>query len=71
VMLTFIGGAIGVLLGWGVSLLINKFGGMTTDVSLWSVALAFFVAAAIGIIFGYYPARRAAALNPIEALRYE
>lgn len=71
VMLTFIGGVIGVLLGWGASLLITKFSGMTTDVSLWSIALAFIVAAGIGIIFGYYPAKRAAALNPIEALRYE
>jgi len=70
-MLTFIGGVIGVILGWVISLLISKFGGLTTSVSMFSILLAFGVSAAIGIIFGYYPARRAASLNPIEALRYE
>ncbi|MDO8512519.1 MAG: ABC transporter permease, partial [bacterium] len=45
--------------------------GIATQVSFSSIALAFGVSAAIGIIFGYYPARRAASLNPIEALRYE
>ncbi len=71
IMLTFIGGIIGVILGWVISLLITKFGGLTTSVSMFSILLAFGVSAAIGIIFGYYPARRAASLNPIEALRYE
>jgi putative ABC transport system permease protein len=71
VMLTFIGGLIGILLGWGVSYGINYFGFIQTTVSALSVLLAFGVSAVIGIIFGYYPARRAAKLNPIEALRYE
>jgi putative ABC transport system permease protein len=71
VALTFIGGIIGIFLGWVASLLITKFSGTTTVVSLMSVLLAFGVSAAIGIIFGYYPARRAAGLDPIEALRYE
>ncbi len=70
-MLTFIGGIAGILLGWFISLLISKFGGMATSISLFSVVLAFGVSAAIGIGFGYYPARRAASLSPIEALRYE
>ncbi len=69
--LTFIGGVVGVALGWLLSLLIAKFGGITTSISPSSVLLAFGVSALIGIVFGYYPARRAAALNPIEALRYE
>ncbi|MCX6764857.1 MAG: ABC transporter permease [Candidatus Nealsonbacteria bacterium] len=69
--LTFIGGVFGVISGWVISLLIAKFGGLTTTISLSSIILAFGVSAAIGIGFGYYPARRAAALNPIEALRYE
>jgi len=71
VMLTFIGGVVGVALGWTVSLLITQFAGITTSISWWSVFLAVGVATLTGIIFGYYPARRAAALNPIEALRYE
>lgn len=71
VMLTFIGGVIGVALGWGISSIINYFGIIQTSVSLSSVLLAFGVSAGIGIIFGYYPARRAAGLNPIDALRYE
>lgn len=69
--LTFIGGIIGVFLGWLASFLITKFGGTTTSVTLFSVILGFGVSAAIGIVFGYYPARQAAKLNPIEALRYE
>lgn len=71
VMLTFTGGAIGIILGWVLSLLVSRFGGITTSISLFSILLAFGVSAAIGIGFGYYPARRAAGLNPIEALRYE
>lgn len=71
VMLTFLGGVIGVILGWLLSVLVTTFAGIATSISLWSVLLAFGVSAAIGMIFGYYPARRAAGLNPIEALRYE
>lgn len=71
VMLTFVGGTFGIVLGWAISYAISQFAGITTSVSLGSVLLAFGVSAGIGIIFGYYPARRAAGLNPIEALRYE
>jgi putative ABC transport system permease protein len=71
VMLTFIGGIVGILLGWILSYAVAYFGSMTTKVSLMSILLAVGVSAAIGIIFGYYPARRAAKLNSIEALRYE
>ncbi len=71
VMLTFLGGVIGVALGWAVSMGVTQFAGITTSISPQSVLVAFGVSAAIGIIFGYYPARRAASLNPIEALRYE
>jgi ABC-type antimicrobial peptide transport system permease subunit len=71
VALTFIGGIIGILLGAGISILISKFVGITTTVSLFSILLSFGVSALVGIIFGYYPAYRAAKLNPIEALRYE
>jgi putative ABC transport system permease protein len=71
VMLTFVGGVIGVALGWGVSFGVTSLGILQTSVSLSSVLLAFGVSAVIGIVFGYYPAMRASKLNPIEALRYE
>ncbi len=71
VMLTFLGGLVGVILGWIISILISRFGGIKTEVSLFSIILAFGVSAVIGIIFGYYPAKKAASFNPIEALRYE
>jgi putative ABC transport system permease protein len=71
VMLTFLGGIIGVVLGWGVSFLVSSLKIVQTHVSISSVLLAFGVSAGIGIVFGYYPARRASKLNPIEALRYE
>ncbi len=71
VALTFIGGVIGIILGWLASLAMTRFAGITTTVSIPSVFLAIGVSGAIGIIFGYYPAWRAAKLNPIDALRYE
>ncbi|MEI7720319.1 MAG: ABC transporter permease [bacterium] len=71
VALTLIGGIIGITLGMLISFGISYFGILQTSVSLQAILLAFGVSAAIGITFGYYPARRAANLNPIEALRYE
>ncbi|OGI68944.1 hypothetical protein A2732_01060 [Candidatus Nomurabacteria bacterium RIFCSPHIGHO2_01_FULL_40_10] len=71
VTLTFIGGILGIILGWLISFAVTSSGIVATQVSLSSVLLAFGVSASIGIIFGYYPARRAAMLNPIDALRYE
>ena len=71
VMLTFIGGVAGVALGWGIATIVTSLGLIQTKVSLASIFLAFGVSAVIGIVFGYYPARRAASLNPIDALRYE
>ncbi len=71
VALTLIGGTIGISLGWLIAAIVNWTGIIQTSVSPFSVLLAFGVSALIGIVFGYYPARRAASLNPIEALRYE
>lgn len=71
VVLTFIGGGIGVVLGWLASLGATKFFSINTTVSASSVLLAFGVSAAVGVIFGFYPARRASNLSPIKALRYE
>jgi putative ABC transport system permease protein len=71
VALTFIGGIIGIIIGWLAAYLVTKFGGVTTSVSSSSVFLSVGISALVGIVFGYYPARRAAKLNPIEALRYQ
>lgn len=72
VILTFLGGALGIVLGWIMSLLVTHFiSSLTTSISLSSILLAFGVSAGVGIVFGFYPARRAANLSPIEALRYE
>lgn len=71
VMLTFIGGGVGVLLGLIASYFISSFSSISSVISLSSILLSFGVSAAVGIIFGFYPARRAANLSPIEALRYE
>ncbi len=71
VILTFLGGAIGIILGSGLSYGIAFFTGMAAEISLFSIILAFTVSACIGIGFGYWPAQKAAKLNPIEALRYE
>jgi len=71
IMLTLIGGVIGILVGSLISLIINQLDIIQTRVSLFSVLLSFGVSGTIGIVFGYYPARRASRMNPIEALRYE
>lgn len=71
VTLTVLGGFFGVAIGWGVSEIITALGVMTTVVTAEAVLLAFGVCAAIGIVFGYYPARAASKLDPIEALRYQ
>ncbi len=71
VLVTLLGGIIGMLIGYGASQAISVFAGMNTTVSWTSVALAVGVSATIGLVFGFYPARRAAKLNPIQALRYE
>ena len=70
-MLTTIGGVLGIALGWLVATVVNATGIVQTSVSFSSVLLAVSVSAGIGILFGYYPARRAASLHPIQALRYE
>ena len=71
VMLTAIGGIIGIIMGIVIAWLITLTGLLTAKISLTSVVLSFGVAASIGIVFGYYPAARASDLNPIDALRYE
>jgi putative ABC transport system permease protein len=71
IAVTLIGGIIGIVLGVAVALLVTRLGILQTTVTVGPVVLAFGVSAFIGIVFGYYPAKKAADLNPIEALRYE
>lgn len=71
VMVTFVGGLIGVVLGVGVAYVLSRSMGLPFALSPLSILLAFGVSAAIGVLFGWYPAQKAANLQPIEALRYE
>lgn len=70
-LLSLAGGLIGVLVGIGGSYLYGNFGELRTVIQPYSILLAFSSAAAVGIFFGYYPANKAARLDPIEALRHE
>jgi len=70
-MLSLTGGLLGILCGVGGSWVFNLFGGMRTVIVPVSIVLAFTSAAAVGIFFGFYPANKAAQLDPIEALRHE
>jgi len=71
VLISVSGGFIGIFLGIILAVLIQKIAGITTIVSLFSVVVAFGVSAAVGVIFGYSPAKRASERDPIESLRYE
>ena len=71
VMVSVLGGIIGILLGFSMTKVITFYAHWQTIVQPWTIFLSFGVAAAIGVGFGYYPARQAAMLNPIDALRYE
>jgi putative ABC transport system permease protein len=70
-LVSLFGGMIGVILGYAVPEIITLYAGWRTIVQPWTIALAFGVSASVGIGFGIYPARQAALLNPIDALRYE
>jgi len=71
VTLSMIGGAFGILLGVATSFAVGEFANWRTDITPQAVALAVGFSAAVGVFFGFYPARKASRLLPIEALRYE
>jgi len=70
-MLSLVGGFLGILLGVGGAMAISNGFGWAVEISTFSIVLAFGFSALVGVSFGYYPAWRASLLNPIEALRYE
>jgi putative ABC transport system permease protein len=65
------GGALGVLLGVVIALAVTALIGMPSSIKLWAVASGLMVSASVGVFFGVYPARKAAKLDPIVALRFE
>jgi putative ABC transport system permease protein len=71
VTLSMIGGAFGILLGIGTSFAVGEFANWRTEITPQAIALAVGFSAAVGVFFGFYPARKASRLLPIEALRYE
>ncbi|HKB90455.1 MAG TPA: FtsX-like permease family protein, partial [Opitutaceae bacterium] len=70
-ILSLMGGIAGILLGIGASQILASMNGWPTLVSPMAVVLAFFSSGAVGVVSGFYPARKAAQLDPIDALRYE
>jgi ABC-type antimicrobial peptide transport system permease subunit len=70
-VISLTGGLSGLLLGVGVSLGLSRVAGWAVGISAQSVVLAFTFSVGVGVLFGFWPARKAAALNPIQALRYE
>ncbi len=71
VFLTGAGGILGIILGFGISEAVKAATPLPASVTMWSVALGFFVSVSVGLFFGIFPARRAARLDPIVSLRYE
>ena len=71
ILLSGLGGVLGVLLGTLVSELLARYAGWPVHLPYRAMLYAFSFSLAVGVFFGYYPARKAAQLNPIEALRYE
>jgi len=71
ITISILGGLIGIVLGWGLAVILGKTMGWSIVVTSWSILLSVGFSCVIGIFFGWYPARKAANLNLIDALRYE
>ena len=71
ILLSVTGGIIGVILGVSLSLILNAFRHIATQIEPWSIIMSFAVCTFTGVFFGWYPAKKAARLDPIEAIRYE
>jgi putative ABC transport system permease protein len=71
VLISFVGGLLGIACGFGLSRLVAVMAGWSTIITLNSILLAFLVSVSVGLIFGIYPAAKAARLDPVEALRHE
>jgi putative ABC transport system permease protein len=70
-MISFVGGSFGIVFGFLMSRMIAWFAGWSTIVTASSILLAFVVSITVGLVFGIYPAMKAARLDPVEAIRYE
>jgi ABC-type antimicrobial peptide transport system permease subunit len=70
-VLSTLGGIIGIIIGMTISFTLSKFAGWAAIVTPQSIVLAFTFSATVGVVFGFWPARKASLLSPIEALRYE
>jgi putative ABC transport system permease protein len=69
--LTLVGGIVGMIVGWGIAIVLHSFTPVPAYVPLGSIVMALVGAAVTGLLFGIYPASKAARLDPVEALRYE
>ncbi len=70
-MICLVGGSIGIILGVGAAWLTSDMSGMQVEITVGAIGMSFLFSFAVGVFFGYYPAKRAASLRPVEALRYE
>lgn len=71
IVISVTGGIIGIIMGWAGTLVCHNLFNLPTSIPMWSIFLSFAVCTLIGILFGFVPARKAASLDPIEAIRYE